>query len=106
MPVNANIVYRWTAAIPRGRVASYGQIAVLCGSPRAARLVGQLMANCPGNLPAHRVVRSDGRLAPEVVFGPGYQRGMLESEGVVFLPDGRVDMDRCQWEGPESTKDR
>ena len=88
--------------IPEGRVASYGQVARLMGAPRCARLVGFAMHASPGvagGVPCHRVVFADGSLAPGFAFGgPGEQRRMLESEGVRFLPDGRVDMDACAWE--------
>ena len=82
-------VYQITARIPAGAVATYGQIAFLAGSPRASRIVGGAMARAPEGLPCHRVIYGDG---------PGVQRMLLESEGVPFLPDGRVDLARCQWD--------
>lgn len=89
-------------SIPEGRVASYGQVARLMGEPRRARVVGYAMHASPGmagGVPCHRVVFKDGRLAPGFAFGgPGAQRELLEREGVGFLPDGRVDMDRFCWE--------
>ena len=52
-----------------------------------------------GGVPCHRVVFKDGRLAPGFAFGgPDAQHSLLESEGVGFLPDGRVDMNRYVWE--------
>ena len=88
--------------IPEGRVASYGQVARLMGAPRCARQVGYAMHGSPGvsgGVPCHRVVFSDGSLAPSFAFGgPGEQRRMLEAEGVAFLPNGRVDMKNCAWE--------
>ena len=92
-------VYALVARIPRGRVASYGQVAAWCGSPRAARAVGRALARVPRGLglPCHRVVRSDGSVTE--AFGPGGQRRLLEREGIVFTPDGRVDMGRFHWEG-------
>ena len=83
------------AQIPRGYVVSYGQIARLLGSPRAARQVGWAMRQCPEELPWQRVLMSDGSIA-----GGGWaelRRALLEEEGVPFLPDGRVDMARCRW---------
>ena len=88
-------VYEIVAQIPRGRVVSYGQIARLLGSPRAARQVGWAMRQCPEELPWQRVLMSDGSIA-----GGGWaelRRALLEEEGVPFLPDGRVDMARCRW---------
>ena len=93
--------YQVVCAIPKGKVASYGQVALLAGHPRAARFVGYaLHANPePGVIPCHRVVFKDGSLASGFAFGgPGAQRDLLEREGVMFLPDGRVDMRSCQWE--------
>ena len=88
--------------IPEGRVASYGQIARMMGEPRKARFVGYAMHASPGvagGVPCHRVVFKDGSLAPGFAFGgAGAQRELLEAEGIVFLPDGRVDMERCSWE--------
>lgn len=88
--------------IPRGRVATYGQIAAMMGEPRKARYVGFAMHASPGmakGVPCHRVVFADGSLAPGFAFGgPEAQRAMLEDEGVTFTPSGRVDMRRCRWE--------
>ena len=88
--------------IPEGRVASYGQIARMMGEPRKARFVGYAMHASPGvagGVPCHRVVFKDGSLAPGFAFGgAGAQRELLEAEGIEFLPDGRVDMERCSWE--------
>ena len=88
-------VYEIVAQIPRGYVVSYGQIARLLGSPRAARQVGWAMRQCPEELPWQRVLMSDGSIA-----GGGWaevRRALLEEEVVPFLPDGRVDMARCRW---------
>jgi len=89
------------ARIPEGKVATYGQIAALCGRPRAARMVGfALGRGCSGN--AHRVVNSRGRLSGAAAFGvPGLQWAMLEAEGVAVSPDETVDLGRWQWEPEE-----
>ena len=93
--------YNVVKRIPRGKVASYGLVAMLAGRLGAARAVGTAMREVPAELklPYHRVIKSDGTLAPRIVF-KGKQRGMLEKEGVKFRKDGRVDMRRCEWEGP------
>ena len=96
------MVYEAVRRIPKGRVATYGQIALLAGSPRASRIVGALMAAVPERegLPCHRVVYRDGSLCPGDAFGsPDLQRQALEREGVAFLPDGRVDLSRNGWDG-------
>lgn len=93
-------VYAYVARIPAGRVATYGQLAFLAGNPRASRIVGAAMYHAPQErgLPCHRVVYRDGSLCQNGAFGgPDGQRAMLEAEGVLFLPDGRVDLRRCLW---------
>ena len=109
-------VYEVVRRIPRGEVATYGQVAALAGAPRNARFVGfALHANPePGAIPCHRVVFRDGSLAPGFAFGgPERQRRLLEDEGVRFVPPDdasdaagspnagasgwRVDLAHCQW---------
>ncbi len=95
-------VYELVSRIPAGRLATYGQLAALCGSPRASRIVGAAMLRAPEGLPCHRVVYRDGTLCCDQAFGgKEIQRQMLQAEGVPFLPDGRADLRVCQWEGPE-----
>ncbi|MCL2421540.1 MAG: MGMT family protein [Defluviitaleaceae bacterium] len=83
-------VYEVVERIPYGKVVSYGQIAWALGSPRAARQVGWAMRHCPEHLPWQRVVKADGTITGGMFAE--IRKGMLESEGVTFLPDGRVDM--------------
>jgi methylated-DNA-protein-cysteine methyltransferase-like protein len=87
-------VYDIVARVPHGRVVSYGQIARVLGNPRAARGVGWACAVCPEHLPWQRVVMADGAIAGGAFAD--MRRALLESEGVTFLPDGRVDMDACR----------
>ncbi len=90
-------VYALVEKIPYGKVVSYGQIAWMLGNPRGARQVGWAMRHCPDHLPWQRVIKADGSIA-----GGGFsemRRAMLESEGVSFLPDGRVDINACRWMG-------
>ena len=91
-----NEVYEVTRQIPRGKVLTYGKIAVLAGRPQHARWVGRAMAQAPADdtLPCHRVVNSVGQTAP----GWPAQRTLLESEGVTFRANGRVDMKKHLWE--------
>ena len=91
-----NEVYSVVASIPSGRVLTYGQIAYLVGRPQCSRMVGQAMHNASEerNLPCHRVVNSQGRLAP---FWPE-QRELLEKEGVAFRKNGCVDLKACGWD--------
>ncbi len=93
-------VYDVVKCIPRGCVASYGQVAFLAGNPRGARGVGFILHRNPepGIIPCHRVVFRDGSLCSGFAFGGiEQQRALLEREGVCFLSDGRVDLSQCGW---------
>ena len=83
-------------SIPRGRVASYGQLAALIGCPRNARLVARVLSSAElyCDYPCHRVVNSAGRTAPHWPEQPL----LLREEGVPFCADGRVDMKSARWE--------
>ena len=88
-------IYEVVKSIPKGKVATYGQVALLAGNPRWARVVGYaLHVNPePGAIPCHRVVNREGRVAPGFAFGgEDVQRQLLESEGVIFDADGRIDL--------------
>ena len=90
-------IYEVVKSIPKGRVATYGQVALLAGNPRWARVVGYaLHVNPePGVIPCHRVVNREGRVAPGFAFGgEDVQRQLLESEGIVFESDGRIDLEK------------
>ena len=82
--------------IPKGKVASYGQIARLIGRKKNSRLVGKVlsMAEFYGEYPCHRVVNHAGRLAPHFTE----QRDLLQEEGVDFKENGCVDMKTYQWD--------
>ncbi len=88
-------IYDVVKKIPQGRVATYGQVATLAGNPRWARVVGYALHNnpSPGAIPCHRVVNREGRVATGFAFGGGEtQRKHLEKEGIVFEPDGHIDL--------------
>lgn len=91
-------VYKATAEIPKGKVATYGQIARLAGSARAARAVGQLMAHNedPRSIPCHRVVGSTGALTGYAFNGVSMKRNRLIAEGVSFS-GSRVDLAVSLW---------
>ena len=94
-------VYALVRRIPRGKVATYGQIARLLGAPRSARVVGWAMRGNPHGVrvPWQRVVQREGSLSPSVCpADPGRQRRLLEREGVTFGLGGRIDMAAHQWE--------
>jgi len=92
-------VYAVVSRIPAGKVATYGQIAFLIGRPGAARTVGYAMNGAPAGLSCHRVVNRLGEMAPGDIFGGAEaQRERLESEGVIFLSDGRIDLKKCLYD--------
>jgi len=85
-------------AIPRGRVASYGQIAAMAGLANGARQVARLLASSSRahRLPWHRVINASGGISLAPGSGGELQRTLLEREGVVFLR-GRVNLRRYAW---------
>jgi methylated-DNA-protein-cysteine methyltransferase-like protein len=94
-------VYALVTEIPKGRVASYGQVAALAGLPRRARLVGQALRALPegSEVPWHRVVNASGAISLPAENGQaGYQRFLLEKEGVRFDARGRIDLAKYRWE--------
>lgn len=86
--------------IPRGKVMTYGQIAALCGSPRAARIVGGIAHWGDQSMPWQRVVKADGSLAEGFPGGVNGHRAELESEGVKFI-GAKVSMRAYQWSPDE-----
>lgn len=92
-----NRVQGLVAQIPRGKVMSYGQIAALCGSPRAARIVGGIAHFGDENLPWQRVVHKDGSLAAGYPGGVSGHKQVLEAEGIKVSQDFKVDVDRLLW---------
>lgn len=88
-------VYAFLKTIPKGRVATYGQISAHLGNKNLARAVGNILHNNPdpSNFPCHRVVNSKGQIAANFAFGGGEaQRTLLEQEGIVFESDGNIDL--------------
>jgi len=93
--------YAVVTRIPEGRVATYGQIAALAGFPGNAREVGYALAALPEELdvPWQRVINARGEVSLRREPGrDGFQRHLLEEEGVVFSLEGRVDLRRFGWE--------
>ena len=94
------IIYSVVRQIPRGRVASYGQVAALAGNPRWSRVVGYALHVNPDpeGIPCYRVVTKSGGLSEAFAFGGiNVQRELLERDGVEFTPDGRVVMEKYRW---------
>jgi methylated-DNA-protein-cysteine methyltransferase related protein len=93
-------VYAIVSSIPRGRVMSYGQIAALCGNPRAARIVGGVAHWGDPDLPWQRVVMKDGSLAPGYPGGTAGHAEALRTEGVEVSEDYKVNMADYLWRPP------
>jgi methylated-DNA-protein-cysteine methyltransferase-like protein len=98
VPSFADDVYSLVRTVPPGRVTTYGTISRLLGRPRSARIVGWALRNCPDDVPAHRVVMSDGHLSSGYASGhPEIQQAHLEDEGVVLTSEAQLDLDRYLW---------
>lgn len=85
-------VYEVVKKVPKGKVTTYGKIALSIGTKDARRVGHALHANRDPNIPCHRVVNKEGRLAPGYAFGgPNEQKNRLLAEGVAFIDDDFVD---------------
>jgi methylated-DNA-protein-cysteine methyltransferase related protein len=100
MKIRFDAIYDVVMQIPRGRVATYGQIAELAGIPRQPRRVGYALSALPTNsgVPWHRVINAKG----EISLRSGgcrdpVQRRLLKQEGVIFDRSGRISLDRFRW---------
>ncbi len=103
-------VWNLVRQIPRGKVASYGQIALMLPPPNGVefeaykafgpRWVGGAMANCPDDVPWQRVINSQGKISERA--GAERQRQLLEQEGVKFDAKDRIDFKKYGWKGPDS----
>ena len=95
-------IYATVRRIPRGRVATYGQIAELAGLEGHARQVGYALHDLPArsNVPWHRVVNARGEVSPRT-SGDSHelQKMLLEAEGVEFDLAGRIDLKQFRWNG-------
>lgn len=92
-------IYEVVKQIPRGCVATYGQVAALAGNPRWARVVGYALHVNPDPeaIPCYRVVNREGRLSDAFVFGGiNQQKLLLEKDGIAVV-DNHVDLEQYQW---------
>jgi methylated-DNA-protein-cysteine methyltransferase-like protein len=85
--------------IPRGRVATYGQVAEYAGNPRAARQVAYILHSSSEKeaLPWHRVINRNGRISLRPGCGYEFQRKLLEEEGIQFDEADCIDLKRFAW---------
>jgi methylated-DNA-protein-cysteine methyltransferase-like protein len=91
-------VYDLVKKIPRGRVMTYGQIAIVLGEGYTARTVGYVMHGSDEGVPWQRVINSQGKCSTSKLSIPiNLQQSMLEQEGVVFSDKGKCDLDTFQW---------
>lgn len=94
-------IYAVVRRIPQGKVATYGQIALLAGNPRWSRVVGYALHVNPDpeNIPCYRVVDRFGRVSGAFAFGGGNRQiELLEADGIP-CPDGTVDLSQYCWDG-------
>jgi len=98
-------VYELVRRIPKGKVMTYGQIAIVLESRLSPRAVGWAMHGAPRGVPWHRVVNASGGTSTDRLpdMPPGLQRAMLEAEGVVFRRGGTLDLARYRW-NPGATR--
>jgi methylated-DNA-protein-cysteine methyltransferase related protein len=96
------VIHATVRKVPRGRVATYGQIAELAGLEGHARQVGYALHNLPprSNVPWHRVVNAKGEISPRSA-GDSHelQRMLLEAEGIEFDLRGKLDLKKYKWSG-------
>jgi len=87
--------------IPVGKVATYGQIADMAGNPRASRVVVRVLntVSKTEKLPWHRVINSKGMISLKRGHGYEMQKHLLESEGVIFNDNDRINLKQFQWRG-------
>ena len=94
-------VYGVVKKIPKGKVATYGQIAKLCGSPKAYRAIGNILHKNPDQdiIPCHRVVNRKGQLSQNFAFGGiEGQKYLLEVENIFINEKYQVDLSKYSWE--------
>lgn len=101
-------IYAIIRTVPRGRVATYGQIAAMVGPPCEARTVGYALAALAERpvrppVPWQRIVNAQGGIS---TLPPSRQRALLEREGVEFDGEGRIDLNRFGWLGETGPRDR
>ena len=93
-------IYEQVKKIPEGKVATYGQIALMAGNPRWSQIVGYALHSNPepGVIPCHRVVNKEGKLAKSFAFGgENVQRDLLKKEGVLFIDEDTVNLEKCRF---------
>ena len=101
MKTGYDSIYIVVSRIPRGRVATYGQIAELAGIPGQPRRIGYALSalSRDSGVPWHRVINAKGEISNRSTPGAEkLQRKLLKQEGVIFGRDARVSLERFQWQ--------
>lgn len=96
-------IYEVVKKIPKGYVATYGQVAAIAGNKRWARVVGYALHVNPDpeKIPCYRVVNKEGKVSEAFAFGGGNKQiELLKAEGVEFVDETHVDMKKYQWDMP------
>lgn len=102
-------IYEAVRKVPHGKVATYGQIAAMCGNPRLARVVGYALHKNPepGVIPCHRIVNREGRVSPAFAFGgENVQISLLRAEGVEVSDEGYVSLERYRYLPTRKTEEK
>ena len=99
MSLSFESIYEIVKQIPRGKVATYGQIAILAGDSHGARTVGWALHSNPDpeGIPCYRVVDRNGRVSPAFLFGGENQQIRLLEEDGIPCAGGYVDLEKYQW---------
>lgn len=92
-------IYDVVRQIPRGTVATYGQVAALAGNKHWSRVVGYALHVNPNpeQIPCYRVVNREGRISEAFAFGGGNRQQELLEEDGISVKDGKVDLEKYQW---------
>lgn len=87
-------------SVPAGQVLTYGRVALLAGSPHAARQVGWLLNSMTAkyDLPWHRIVNAKGKISMKDPIGYVEQKGLLQNEGIIFINDDTIDLKIYMWD--------
>ena len=97
-------IYEVVKKIPKGKVATYGQIAALAGNRRLSQVVGYALHVNPDpeNIPCYRVVNRFGDVSKAFAFGgENMQINLLRADGIEVSDEGRVNLDTCLWDGKD-----
>ena len=95
-----SMIYQIIRKVPKGKVATYGQIAFLVGIPRGARQVGYALHSLPdgSDVPWQRIINSRGKISyKSASFFENIQYQLLVSEGIIFEESGKIDLQKFQW---------